>query len=64
MGVGKIDIESWNKIKEVITRGGILAPFETSSLTKPYLTIYASDVGIGAVLEQEQPNGEVKTFLY
>ena len=61
---GRTEEESWNKIKEAITRGDTLAPFETSSLIKTYLTTDASDVGIGAVLEQEQLDGGIKPVLY
>ena len=61
---GRTEEESWNKIKEAITRGDTLAPFETSSLMKTYLTTDASDVGIGAVLEQEQLDGGIKPVLY
>ena len=53
-----------NKVKEAITRRDALAPFETSSKRAVRVTCYASEVGMGAVLEQEQEDCIFKPVLY
>ena len=53
-----------DQIKREIGRDETLAPFETNGKVRTYLTTDASENGIGAVLEQEQANGEIKPVVY
>ena len=56
--------ESLDEIKSEIARGEVLAQFETSGSCETFLTTDASEVGIGAVLEQRQQNGIIKPVSY
>ena len=53
-----------NKIKAEIDRRQALKPFDTDSHKKVILKTNASDEGMGAVLEQQQSNGEYEPILY
>ena len=56
--------DSWQTIKDLIVRDESLELFETNGKVKTYLTKDASDVGMGAVLEQQQKDGLVKPVIY
>ena len=60
----KLEEDSLRKIKEPISRREPLAPFETRSKRKVRLTCDACEKGMGAVLEQEQANGQFMPVLY
>ena len=53
-----------NKINTMINKREALAPFETDEKKKVILSCDASDVGMGAVLEQEQADGTMRPVLY
>ena len=52
--------DALNKIKTMINKREALAPFETDEKKKVILDCDASDVGMGAVLEQEQADGTMR----
>ena len=62
--MGDKEQESLDEIKSEIARGEALAQFETSGGCETFLTTDASEVGIGAVLEQRQQNGIIKPVSY
>ena len=56
--------EALNQIKEQITKRSALAPFQTASEFKVRLQCDASEVGMGALLEQQQKDKEYKPIAY
>ena len=57
----KLEEDLLRKIKETISRREVLSPFETRSGRKVRLTC---EEGMGAVLEQEQANGQFMAVFY
>ena len=56
--------DALNKIKTIINKREALAPFETDEKKNVLLSGDASDIGMGAVLEQEQADGTMRPVLY
>ena len=59
---GAPEAEAFKKIKETLSDCTKLAPFNTDNTKKVRLTCDASEKGIGAVLEQQQSNDNIKQF--
>ena len=56
--------KSLDSLKEAISRDESLAPFQTAGRCETRLTTDASELGLGAVLEQKQQNGIWKPVVY
>ena len=56
--------KAFDQIKAEVMQRKTLAPFQTSSGRKVVLHFDASEIGIIALLEQEQANDEVKPILF
>ena len=61
---GSVEHQALEKIKKEITKRPVVAPFETAANRRVVLKCDACESGMGAVLEQEQPSGQLMPVAY